>query len=165
MAAAHFAVLGVPDAVAVAIHVLDHAGVTAAEFLLRYLAVAIGVMLLEPVDHALAHGVEPQRLVFADRQHPVAILVEFLQLPGARPVDLFLGQPAVLVGIEGPHHSHAATVTATLHAAAMPLHPALVLAATFLGKRRGESCRAERGDGGRRDGNFDRAFHGNELLW
>jgi len=56
-------------------------------------------MALEPAHHVLAHRVEPQRLVFGQRQHAVPVRVELLQPRGAAGVDLLLGQRAVAVRV------------------------------------------------------------------
>ena len=60
------------------------------EFLFRDRPVAVPVVLLEAADHALAHRVQPQRLVFGQAQGAAAVAVEGFQPLGADLVDLVL---------------------------------------------------------------------------
>src|SRR3546814_3771401 len=88
----------------VAVHVAHHLGVGPLELLGGHLAIAIGVEILEAVDHALAHGVEPELLVLAEGKALVAVGIELAQALAAGLGDLLLAQLAVLVGGVGIEH-------------------------------------------------------------
>ena len=86
-------------AVAVAVPALDHLGEGPAELIHRHDGVPIGVQMLEPIDHALAHGIQPQVLVFLEAQLAVLVGVELGELVGPALVDFGLGEFAVGIAV------------------------------------------------------------------
>src|SRR3546814_6159663 len=81
-------VAAVDHAVLVAVHVAHHLGEGPLALHGGHLGVAVGIEVLEAVDHAPAHGVEPELLVFAEGEALVLVGVEAAQALAARLVDL-----------------------------------------------------------------------------
>src|SRR5262245_31239151 len=121
-------------AVAIPVEPHDHAIEWLDELLDRDQTVAVVVVLLEPVDHALAHGGHPQRLVLLERELAIAVLIELGKTALARLVDLGLGEAAVLIGVVLLEQEYGAAVTT----------PAMMAAPAVGTARSGEQEGAER---------------------
>src|SRR5918996_1452739 len=87
-------------AVAVVVEAADHLLEGRAELLGRDQAVAVVVMGLEAVDHALAHDIDPERLILLEAEAPVGVGIELREAALAHLVDLGLRDAAVIIDIE-----------------------------------------------------------------
>ena len=114
MAALHLLADLVPRhrAIVVVVEAAEDAAVVLAELLRRDPAVAVVVMSLEAIDHALAHRVQPERLILLERQAAVAVAVELGEFRPPCLVDLGLGEPVVVIGVEGLEQPFGAPVMA-----------------------------------------------------
>jgi len=126
-------------------------------------AIAIIIMLLEAVDHTLAHGLQPERFVFGNGECAVAICVMLGQLRGAGGEGLLFGQAAIFVGVvllqNGLKTTTATTTFAALTAMVVDAFQSVFFSHWCIRALRHQGG-GQGGCGGGNQGDWKKSFHG-----